>query len=558
MVLLQNKLNLRVSQKQILTPGLVQMVSVLALNKLELKEMINTEMVENPVLEELDSTVPLLDEIAGKQEAHERQDAIDIKEKDETGPEAEKKDPFDEIDFGSFFRDYLDPGYRNSADLEEIDRPSFENFLSKPGTLTDHLIWQLGSVSVRPAVYAAAELVIGNLNEEGYLTASDDELMGVAHAQESEDPAPAPEATSIDGAEAEVPAQPSHLELIVSHEPTPEAVAAEKNNGLAPVLQFTRDDLREAITLIQHFDPVGVAARDLRECLMAQLEHLIKTRDMEGSDDPENDQVVEDALKIVDKQLHFLQNKQYKEIAKAITRPMEAVIQAHEFIRTLDPKPGLRYNKVEPKLIEPDVAFVKHGDEYLVLMNDEDLPQLRVSPTYRKMLNQNGGVEKDVKSYVKERYKSAVQLIKNIEQRRQTILKVCYAIIGRQRDFLDQGIDQLKPMMIKEVAEEIGVHPSTVSRAVASKYVHTSQGVFELHYFFSESVQGPEGAGTSLLILKRRVKKLIEEEDPAHPLTDDQITRVLQSQGIQVTRRTVAKYREDMKIPSTHQRRTKS
>jgi RNA polymerase sigma-54 factor len=559
MVLLQNKLNLRVSQKQILTPGLVQMVSVLALNKLELKEMINTEMVENPVLEELDSSVPLLDEVAGREEAHERQDAKEIKEKDDTGPEPEKKDPFDEIDFGSFFRDYLDPGYRNSADLEEIDRPSFENFLSKPGTLTDHLIWQLGSVSVRPAVYAAAELVIGNLNEEGYLTASDDELMGVAHTQVSEDAiAPAAASPSENTALAEDGAEPSHLELVVSHEPVPEAVAAEKNNGFAPVLQFTRDDLREAIALIQHFDPVGVAARDLRECLMAQLDYLLKTRDMEGSDDPENDQVVEDALKIVDKQLHFLQNKQYKEIAKAITRPLEAVIQAHEFIRTLDPKPGLRYNKVEPKLIEPDVAFVKHGDEYLVLMNDEDLPQLRVSPTYRKMLNQNGGVEKDVKSYVKERYKSAVQLIKNIEQRRQTILKVCYAIIGRQRDFLDQGIDQLKPMMIKEVAEEIGVHPSTVSRAVASKYVHTSQGVFELRFFFSESVQGPEGAGTSLLILKRRVKKLIEEEDPAHPLTDDQITRVLQSQGIQVTRRTVAKYREDMKIPSTHQRRTKS
>jgi RNA polymerase sigma-54 factor len=557
MVLLQNKLNLRVSQKQILTPGLVQMVSVLALNKLELKEMINTEMVENPVLEELDSSVPLLDEIAGRQEAHERQDAKDIKEKDETGPEAEKKDPFDEIDFGSFFRDYLDPGYRNSADLEEIDRPSFENFLSKPGTLTDHLIWQLGSITVRPAVYAAAELVIGNLNEEGYLTASEDELMGVATAQEPAGVVTA-EAVPVDAALAYAGSEPSHFELVVSHTPTPEAMAAEKRNGFAPVLQFTRDDLREAISMVQQLDPVGVAARDLRECLVAQLEHLIRTRDMEGSDDPENDQVVEDALKIVDKQLHFLQNKQYKEIAKAITRPLEAVIQAHEFIRTLDPKPGLRYNKTEAKLIEPDVAFVKHGDEYLVLMNDEDLPQLRVSPTYRKMLNnQNGGVEKDVKSYVKERYKSAVQLIKNIEQRRQTILKVCYAIIGRQADFLDHGIDQLKPMMIKEVAEEIGVHPSTVSRAVASKYVHTSQGVFELRYFFSESVQGPEGAGTSLLILKRRVKKLIEEEDPAHPLTDDQITRVLQSQGIQVTRRTVAKYREDMKIPSTHQRRTK-
>jgi RNA polymerase sigma-54 factor len=563
MVLLQNKLNLRVSQKQILTPGLVQMVSVLALNKLELREMINTEMVENPVLEELDSSVPLLDEVAGREEAQDRQDAQEIKDKEaSTEADADKKDPFDEIDFGSFFKDYLDPGYRNSADLEEIDRPSFENFLSKPGTLTDHLLWQLGSVTTRSAVRAAAELVIGNLNEDGYLTASEDELMGVAHEQELTGEArtgeAAVDAANVPSTSDQETLEPSHLELVVSHEPVPEAVAAEKRNGLAPVLQFTREDLREAIALIQQFDPVGVAARDLRECLVAQLAHLLKTREMEGSDDPENDQVVEDALKIVDKQLHLLQNKQYKEIAKAITRPMEAVIQAHEFIRTLDPKPGLRYNKIEPKLIEPDVAFVKHGDEYLVLMNDEDLPQLRVSPTYRRMLNQDGGVERDVKSYVKERYKSAVQLIKNIEQRRQTILKVCYAIIGRQRDFLDHGIDQLKPMMIKEVAEEIGVHPSTVSRAVASKYVHTSQGVFELRYFFSESVQGPEGAGTSLLILKRRVKKLIEEEDPARPLTDDQITRILQSQGIQVTRRTVAKYREDMKIPSTHQRRVKS
>src|SRR5258707_1731571 len=184
MVLLQHKLNLRVSQKQILTPGLVQMVSVLALNKLELREMINTEMIENPVLEELDSTVPLLDEVAGREEAQDRQDAKDIKDKEEeAAPEADKKDPFDEIDFGSFFKDYLDRGYRNSADLEEIDRPSFENFLSKPGTLTDHLLWQLGSVTVRPAVHAAAELVIGNLSEDGYLRASEDELMGVMSAE---------------------------------------------------------------------------------------------------------------------------------------------------------------------------------------------------------------------------------------------------------------------------------------------------------------------------------------------------------------------------------------
>ena len=573
MVLLQNKLNLRVSQKQILTPGLVQMVSVLALNKLELREMINTEMVENPVLEELDSTVPLLDEVAGREEARQREEAKAQETVKDEPPETDKKDPFDEIDFGSFFRDYLDPGFRNSADLEEIERPSFENFLSKPATLTDHLLWQLGSITVRDEVRAAAELVIGNLNEDGYLTASEDELLGLARAEAEDGPqveaeaeeqlevAPAAD-TPVDQSAIDPSAarngDAAHMKLVVSHASAPQAPVEPVRQRFTPVLQFSRNDLREAIELIRQFDPVGVASRDLRECLLAQLQHLRTTREMEGSEDPENDQVIEDALRIVQGQLHLMQNKQYKEIAKALGRSLEDVTLAHAFIRTLDPKPGLRYNKIEPKLIEPDVAFVKQGDEYLVLMNDEDLPQLRVSPTYRKLLHQNQGVEKDVRSYVKERYKSAVQLIKNIEQRRQTILKVCHAIIGRQREFLDHGIDTLKPMMIKEVAEEIGVHPSTVSRAVAGKYVHTPQGVYELRFFFSESVQGPEGAATSLLILKRRVKKLIEDEDAAHPLTDEQITKILQSQGIQVTRRTVAKYREDMRIPSTHQRRTKN
>ena len=268
-------------------------------------------------------------------------------------------------------------------------------------------------------------------------------------------------------------------------------------------------------------------------------------------------EAVDDAIVLVDQHLHALQNKNYKEVAKAMGRPLDAVMRAMDFIRTLDPRPGLRYNKAETRLIEPDVAFVKQGDEYLVLMNDEEVPQLRLNPTYRRLLSRDAA-EKDVRNYVKERYKSAIQLIKNIEQRKQTILRVCYSILNRQREFLDHGIDSLKPMMIKDVAEEIGVHPSTVSRAVANKYAHTPQGVFELRYFFSESVNGPEGSGTSLLILKRRVKKLIEEEDPTRPLTDEQITRILQSQGIQVTRRTVAKYREDMRIPSTHQRRVKS
>ena len=613
MVLLQHKLSVKLSQRQILTPGLVQMVSVLALNKLELKDMINAEMVENPVLEELEESVPLLDEVGKKEEDRERAAAATNEENPITA--VEKKDPFEEIDFGSFFQDYLDPGYRTHSEMEDIERPSFENFLSKPTNLTDHLAWQLGALSLRREVREAADLIIGNLNEDGYLIASDDELLGVA-------PPAAPEAdaqtaknivneaqalglteiagtpTAEPGAEAEELSSGGiadsagienntdiDLEAIETAAPAAEnaepAPAAEPRSeasfstrsgdsaaAVAPAQEpaprpapaykpnFTATDLQEALEVVRQLDPPGVACRDLRDCLLYQLRYhqaqLALHKNGNGTA-----QVLQDAMAVVDQHLRGLQNKQHKEIGKAIGRPIEAVQQALDYIRTLDPRPGLRYNKVQPRLIEPDVAFVKHGDEWLVIMNDEDLPQLRLNPAYKKLVTRDGTNEKSTRDYVKERYKSAIQLIKNIEQRKQTITKVCYCIVARQQDFLERGIDQLKPMMIKEVAEEIGVHPSTVSRAVANKYAHTPQGVFELRYFFSESVQGPEGGGTSLLILKRRVKKLIEEEDPSRPLTDEQITRILQSQGIQVTRRTVAKYREDMRIPSTHQRRVK-
>ncbi len=556
MVLLQPKLNLKVSQKQILTPGLVQMVSVLALNKMELKDMINSELEENPVLDEFMSAVPTLDEVSAREEQRDRDAAAPSAEEAPATPE--EKDPFEEIDFGSFFQEYLDPGYRSNVELEEIERPSFENFLSKPTTLTDHLMWQLGAMHVTSDVRAAAELVIGNLDEDGYLLASDEELLelGAYGMKKPENGASEPAGYDVP---AEPPADPAEVSEI--------AADAQSQLSQGPTLvdnnhramgRFGRDALHEAIDLVRQMDPVGVAARDLRECLMAQLENLKRHKPVNGAAHTLlNGETVEVCLAVVDKFLPMVQNKQQKEIGKALGKTVEQIQAAVDFIRTLDPKPGLRYNKTEPRLIEPDVAFIKQGDEYIVVMNDEDLPQLRLNPTYRRMLTQ-GTAEKDVKNYVKERYKSAIQLIKNIEQRKQTILKVCLVIIARQRDFLDQGIDNLKPMMIKEVAEEIGVHPSTVSRAVSNKYVHTPQGVYELRYFFSESVQGPEGSGTSLLILKRRVKKLIEDEDPKHPLTDEQITRILQSQGIQVTRRTVAKYREDMKIPSTHQRRIKN
>jgi RNA polymerase sigma-54 factor len=634
MVLLQHKLSVKLSQRQILTPGLVQMVSVLALNKLELKDMINSEMVENPVLEELEESVPLIDEVGRKDEDRDR---LTAKTSTEEAPiTEEKKDPFEEIDFGSFFQDYLDPGYRTRGEMEEIERPSFENFLSKPTNLTDHLAWQVGALSLRPEVREAAEQIIGNLNEDGYLIASDEEMLGIAppaspeadaeaarnivseaHALGLDEPVvdenvaqeDAAEESAVEGgadksptpidfdkaisdanlgeltsasavSEAEggiyglsLPASPAEVfgrqngsaASAAAPAPEPSVAALPQPSAPRPVqtARFSVEDLHEALEVIRQLDPPGVGCRDVRECLMRQLRHhqiqlALNKNVAQNGDKPVNGtaQVLQDAIAIVDQHLRSVQNKQHKDIAKAIGRPAEAVQQALDYIRTLDPRPGLQYNKVQARLIEPDVAFIKHGDEWLVLMNDDDLPQLRLNPAYKKLITRETN-DKNTRDYVKERYKSAIQLIKNIEQRKQTITKVCYCIVARQYDFLEKGIDHLKPMMIKEVAEEIGVHPSTVSRAVASKYAHTPQGVFELRYFFSESVQGPEGGNTSLLILKRRVKKLIDEEDPARPLTDEQLTRILQSQGIQVTRRTVAKYREDMRIPSTHQRRVR-
>jgi len=606
MVLLQPRLSVKLSQRQILTPGLVQMVSVLALNKLELKDMINAEMVENPVLEELEDSIPLLDDVGRQEEERDRQAALASGTEENPIAAVEKKDPFEEIDFGSFFQEYLDPGYRSSGEMEEIEKPSFENFLSKPGNLSDHLLWQLGAISVRPPVHEAAELIIGNLNEEGYLIASDEELLGITPVVPPEVDAEAQakivgeaQALGIDAVVAE-PESDAVEPALEGQEDIPEEMASDVMPSLpeseaippqattvavsathgaavqsapeprvepamppapgasvpAPAISFNVADLHEALEVVRQFDPPGVACRDLRECLLHQLRYHLGQLQQHKNGNGATEEVVKDAIAVVDQHLRAVTLKQFKEIARAIGRPVEAVQTALEYVRTLDPRPGLQYNKVPARLIEPDVAFVKHGDEWLVIMNDEDLPQLRLNPSYKRLLTREGN-DRDTRNYVKERYKSAIQLIKNIEQRKQTIMKVCYSIVARQQDFLERGIDQLKPMMIKEVAEEIGVHPSTVSRAVANKYAHTPQGVFELRYFFSESVQGPEGGNTSLLILKRRVKKLIEEEDPSRPLTDEQITRILQSQGIQVTRRTVAKYREDMKIPSTHQRRVK-
>ncbi len=579
MPLLQPRLNLKVAQRQILTPGLMQMVSLLALNKLELTEMINAEMIENPVLEEIDETVPILDEVGGREAMRERVA--------EEAP-VTVKDPFEEIDFGSYFQEYLDPGFRTTQEYEESEKPSFEQFLSQPTTLSDHLVWQLGSMTLDAELRDAAEYLVGNLDENGYLSAPLEDLAGVYAYEES----------------------------------------------MASVVEI----LRKALDLIQRLDPAGVGALDLKDCLRIQLETQLRELELvfvkqgsqdetghngynpasyveladhhEGDLDAMTVEIVADAsdelllnghlstahhshgystnehlalletktdpdhgfhaaaeavlherrrsfdtaMIIVRDHLPLLQKRDLREISRAVGSPIPEINTAIELIRTLDPRPGRRYNREQTRLIEPDVAFVKGGDTWAVAMNEDNMPSFRLSQRYRRMLTSEG-TDKEVKDYVKERFRSAMQLMRNIAQRKSTILRTCEVIVRRQQDFLDHGIEALRPMMIKEVAEEIGVHPSTVSRAVANKYAHTPQGVIELRAFFSEGANGPEGADTPLVVLKRMVRKLIEEEDPRRPLTDDQLASMLQARGIQVTRRTVAKYREDMNIASTHQRR---
>jgi RNA polymerase sigma-54 factor len=578
-VLLQPKLNLKVSQRQVLTPGLVQMVSVLALNKLELKEMINTEMVENPVLEELDESAVSLEERSGLEGDRERS-AEDVA----AASEKVEKDPFDEIDFGSYFQDYLDPGFRTASNFEEYDKPSFENFLSQPSTLSDHLAWQLGSLTLSPDVEAATELVVGNLNEDGYLTASDEELARLL--VQYKEPAQSEPIPFERGAKGKGSLRWEESERDESGDGATEAEPLSIAAAMDEEMEAALAAVEEARAIVNYLDPVGVGARDLRECLLIQISAqqreaaiVLHRRQMVAvhraayheNDGYEVESAIESApstngsgredvfsiaMHVVTHCLALLQKKDMRELTRSCARTAEEVNAAVDFIRTLDPRPGQRYNQSETRLIEPDVAFVKRDDQYVVIVNEEDMPALRLNQGYRKMLQQKQ-TEKDVKEYVKERYKSAIQLLRNIEQRKNTIVRTCEVIVRRQTEFLEHGVNGLKPMMIKEVAEEIGVHPSTVSRAVANKYVHTSQGVFELRFFFSEGVNGPEGGDLPLVLLKRKVKKLIEEENERKPLTDDQLAAELQRQGIQVTRRTVAKYREDMQIPSTHQRRVR-
>ena len=402
------------------------------------------------------------------------------------GDEA-SRDAFDEIDFGREFQDYLDPGYKTQEVEYKEDAPTFEQFLTKPPSLADHLEWQLHMSPMEAEKCDAAICVIGNLDADGRLSATNQEI-------------------------------------------------AEMGGWTEEVVEETRQ-------AVMRLDPVGCGARDVKECLLVQLE-------LRG----ESERL---AVKLISEHLQDLQQHKLPHLSKQIGVDVDTLLEELQFIRTLEPYPGRRYASDEPILITPEIYIEKldeDDDEYVIYFADDGSPRLRISQQYQQMLSQPGTTN-ETKSFIREKVRSAVDLLRNIEHRRQTIYKVVESMVHRQKDFLDKGVQYIKPMMLKDIAEDIGMHLSTVSRVVNRKYAHTPQGVIELRRFFTEGMMNEDGEEVSTRIIKLQIKKLIEEEDSHNPITDDQVVKILAKDGMKLSRRTVAKYRDQMHIPGSRERR---
>ncbi len=502
----------------VLTPQLRQRIEMLQMSTLELSELIQQEMVANPVLEEVvtedecqEISEKILDQHAdGGEESYQNgqdkdfefssnvdnsvENRVEENVSDESGGDfegeaenatADKADSFDEVDYGREFQDYLDPGYKTQEIEFKDDAPSFDQFLSRSPSLTDHLEWQLNLQNISDKLEDVAVCVIGNLDEDGRLTTSNEEIAGMCDCS---------------------------LETV-----------------------------EKARNVVMRLDPVGCGVRDVRECLLVQLEA--------GG---EGESLAADLVKnhLEDMQPHRLQH-----LSKDTGIDVHALNEEINKIRILDPYPGRRYSSEEPIYVSPEVYIEKVEGDYVVYFTDDGSPRLRISHTYQRLADQ-AETTKETKDFIKDKMRSAVDLLRNIEHRRQTIYRVVECIVHRQREFLDKGVQFIKPMMLKDVAEDIGMHLSTISRVVNRKYAHTPQGVIELRRFFSEGMLNEDGEEVSTRILKLRIKKMVEDEDSHKPLTDDQIAKVLSREGVKLSRRTVAKYRDQMQISGSRERKT--
>ncbi len=460
-----------------MTPALQLAIKLLQLNKLELETTLQQEMVENPVLEEHEE----LEEPSVAERAEAEAAAETPLEEPAAGTE-ELADSFDADEFFSKMFDYQP----TTANMREVgEAPPFESTLTAVPSLVDHLMWQLEMTDLGPGQMAICQAILGNLDESGYLRASSTEIAAM---------------------------------------------------GPWPVLEVER-----VLASVQALDPLGVAARDVRECLFLQLERLGVESQLPGV--------------IVRDHMDALTAHRFKDIARATRTRLEEIAEAVEIIRALNPKPGQAFTAEAPRYIVPDVYVRKDGDEYIATVNDDGLPKLRVSRLYRDMLRSDNGLSKQASEYLQEKMRSALWLIKSYGQRQRTIGKVAASILVQQRDFFDHGLAALRPMVLRDVAEDIGMHESTVSRVVNGKYMHTPQGVFEMRFFFHSGLGHASGSDVSSVSVKDKIRRLIDAEEARKPLSDAAIANRLKEGGLVIARRTVAKYREEMAIPASRARR---
>jgi RNA polymerase sigma-54 factor len=480
-MVLELRLAPKLVQQLVITPQLQQAIRLLQLTRLELVDMISQEMKENPLLEEEEEERELAEGEPPVTEQEERETSAEPEHTPEVKGNGEGADEFDWENY--LENSNLTPFQKSSPDGDE--RPSFENFLTKRTTLTDHLHWQLQLSHFTEEEHEVGTWIIGNLDEDGYLKIS------------------------------------------------LEDVCSETNLPMEMVERVLRK--------IQQFDPAGVAARDLKECLLTQLEQMSPRDSL--------------AEKIVSEHLSLLKNRNYPAIAKRIGVSLDRVNRAASLISKLDPKPGKAFGGEVIQGITPDVYVYKLEGDYVISLNDEGVPRLKINSLYRNILNGSRLAMEGDRKYIQEKLRSALWLIRSIHQRQRTIYKVTKSIVKFQREFLDKGIQSLKPLVLRDVAEDIQMHESTISRVTHNKYVHTPQGIYELKYFFNAGITSTQGETMASESVKSLVREIIAKEDPKKPYSDEKLVQILQRMHIHIARRTVSKYREMMKILSSNERR---
>lgn len=476
---LELRQQLKLSQQLVMTPQLQQAIKLLQLSRMELIELVQQELEENPVLEEGVETEPA--EAAEIEEGDKDPGKLDNQVEEVKADEEGMND----IDWQTYLEGYNLGGTVASSYEEDEERPSYENLLTKKRTLVDHLMWQLTLTKMSDWETRIATEIIGNIDDDGYLKASIEEI------------------AAITGDDSE--------------------------------------SVEEALAVVQEFDPPGVGGRNLQECLLLQVRHL----DMEGS-------LVESILR---DHIAELENRKYQVIAKALGVHLDEVLATAKIIASLDPRPGSPFGQEDVHYITPDIFVYKIGGEYVVVLNDEGLPNLRINSFYRSALSGASEVDEKAGEYIQEKMRGAVWLIKSIHQRQRTIYKVAKSIIKFQREFFDNGIEYLKPLVLRDVANDIDMHESTISRVTTNKYMQTPGGLFELKYFFNSGISTTGGESVASESVKTRIKDIIASENPKKPYSDQKIVVLLKENGIDIARRTVTKYREMLGVGSSTERK---